>query len=458
MWKYRCRSQFLILFFSFLIGVVLAFELLATNQLLPALEAVAPEIYPYLANNIPLVYCMAGASVAMMANVFVIVSAASAFSPMISLILVFAMIWTPAYVALFSMVTLPITFCVTLYGWISLHFQIKKRLAAAGIQNDDQIVQEYLKHHVLNPAYKPLGLEVKRTFFKADVTTTLGLIALFCIIFLVQNFWISLLLILFCLWAFRYISRIRANCILQITRLLMFDCDPEACISALLYLSQKGNHYRLKHRGALAQSLIYLNEPILARDVLIQYPQPNLNNVLAYNSLMGYIDYLLKDEAGLKQCIVTIQKEKTQANTMNMIVQTEEVASLENRLHLLNGDFNECKKFFLKSLHNTTLPLQKADCNYYIALISFVQGDYSVARLYFQNVVDHGNKLYFVTNAKNYLSKIEETNAPIITEDPDNKDGNFSTHTLLLPFSAFAVQVKDESDDEDKSDQDDEPA
>lgn len=446
MWKYRCRNQFLILFFSFLIGVVLAFDLLATNQLLPALEAVAPEVYPYLADNIPLVYCMTGASVAMMANVFVIVSAASAFSPMLSLILVFAMILTPAYVALLSMITLPITFCVTLYGWISLHLQIKKRLSMAGIQNDDQIVQKYLEHHSLIPAYKPLALEVKRTLFKANLTSGLGLVALFCIIFLVQNFWISLLLIVFCLWAFRSISRIRANCILQITRLLMIECDPEACISALLYLSQKGSHYRLQHRGALAQALIYLNEPILARDVLIQYPQPNLNNVMAYNSLMGYIDYLLKDEEGLQHCINNIRKEKVQANTMNMIVQTEEIATLENRMHLMNGDFNECKKFFLKSLHNTNLPLQKADCNYYIALISFVQGDYSLARLYFEKVVEHGNKLYFVTKAKNYLAKIEETNAPIITEDPNNKDEHFPTSTFVLPFSAFEIPMKEDDD------------
>ncbi|MBD5423863.1 MAG: hypothetical protein HDR44_01885 [Allobaculum sp.] len=453
MWKYRCRNQFLILFFSFLIGVVLAFDLLATNQLLPALEAVAPEIYPYLSDNIPLVYWMAGASVAMIANVFVIVSAASAVSSMLSLILVFAMILTPAYVALLSMITLPITFCVTLYGWISLHLQIKKRLAAAGIKNDDQIVQKYLEHHLLNPAYKPLALEVKRTLFKASLTSGLGLVALFCIIFLVQNFWISLVLIVFCLWAFRYISRIQANCILQITRLLMIECDPEACLSALFYLSQKGSHYRLKHRGAIAQALIYLNEPVLARDVLIQYPQPNLNNVMAYNSLMGYIDYLLKDEEGLQQCINNIRKEKVPANTMNMIVQTEEIASLENRMHLMNGDFNECKKFFLKTLHNTNLPLQKADCNYYIALISFVQGDYSLARLYFEKVVEHGNKLYFVTNAQNYLAKIEETNAPIITEDPDNKNENSSSPTLLLPFTALGISMKEEEDEDDSEDE-----
>lgn len=422
MWKYRCRNQFLILLVAFLIGVILAIYLLATNQLLPALQTVAPEAYPYLANNRFLVCCLAGTSIAMVANVFVLLSAAGSVSPITSLILLGLMIWAPQYVILISFVALPITFCVTLYGWISLHLKIRKEMKAAGLQNDDQIVERYLQHHKLDPKYKSMGLEIKRTLFTSSLASGLGLVALFCIIFLVQNFWISLSLIFVCLLAFRYIQRIRTNCALQLSKLLVMDCNPEACISALLYMNEHGKHYRLNHRAIMAQSLIYLNEPVLAKDVLIQLPRPNFQKELVYNVLMGYIYYLLKDEAGIQQCITNIRKVKVQSNTMNMIIQTNESATLENRLRLLNGEFRECKRFFLKNLHSDISPLNQADDNYYIGLISFVQGDYSLARLYFEKVVKIGNKLYFVANAKNYLEKIEEINAPIVTRDPSEDE------------------------------------
>ena len=47
---------------------------------------------------------------------------------------------------------------------------------------------------------------------------------------------------------------------------------------------------------------------------------------------------------------------------------------------------------------------------YYIALISFVEEDYKLARLYFEKVLELGNRMYFVKKAKNYLDKIEKIN------------------------------------------------
>ena len=36
-----------------------------------------------------------------------------------------------------------------------------------------------------------------------------------------------------------------------------------------------------------------------------------------------------------------------------------------------------------------------------------MEEEYKVAQMYFQKVVDHGNKMYFVQNAKTYLDKID---------------------------------------------------
>lgn len=94
---------------------------------------------------------------------------------------------------------------------------------------------------------------------------------------------------------------------------------------------------------------------------------------------------------------------------MGMMVKSEEMASLENKINLMHSDFNTCKKYYLNLLKRSMTNLQKSDCEYYIALISFVQQDYVIAKMYFEKVLQTGNKLYFVRNAKNYLNKIEES-------------------------------------------------
>jgi hypothetical protein len=90
-----------------------------------------------------------------------------------------------------------------------------------------------------------------------------------------------------------------------------------------------------------------------------------------------------------------------------VMIRSEELSAIENKIHLMDGDFNACKKYFLESLKKARFPFQKADACYYIGLISFVQEDYSLARMYFQKVVQLGNKLYFTENAKAYLEKID---------------------------------------------------
>lgn len=43
-------------------------------------------------------------------------------------------------------------------------------------------------------------------------------------------------------------------------------------------------------------------------------------------------------------------------------------------------------------------------------MISFVEEDYKLARMYFEKVVEIGNRMYFVEKAKNYLEKIDKIN------------------------------------------------
>ena len=63
-----------------------------------------------------------------------------------------------------------------------------------------------------------------------------------------------------------------------------------------------------------------------------------------------------------------------------------------------------------KDFKGQILLFQQVDSCYYIALISFVEEDYKLARMYFEKVVEIGNRMYFVEKAKNYLEKIDKIN------------------------------------------------
>lgn len=412
MWKYRCQSQFFTLIGSFIAGFLMAM-LFRSNTMFQQIlsESLPPDALAMVAGNPILINISAGLGFAGLVNIFMIGSLLSTYYSGAMLLFMFAVLMLPEYAILIGIFSLPVMLAVTLYGWISLKMSTRNALSRAKISGDDEIVRIYLLHHALDPKYEALALDTRKTVLRINVAYTLGLVAIFCALFFLNNLLISMLLVIICVAAFQYLARLRAGCFNSISMLLIQKCDPEACMSALLYYAKHGDHYRLKNRALIAQCLIYLNEPELAQDVLISFPRSTPNNLMAYNSLMGYIYYMLKDESGLVRCRDALAQIRPQMGAMGLMVKSEELAALENKINLMHGDFNACKKYYLGLLKRSSTNLQKADCDYYIALISFVQEDYVVAKMYFERTVQIANRLYFVTNAKNYLEKIEQSNA-----------------------------------------------
>lgn len=410
MWKYKCKSQFFSLIGAFVVGFLMTM-FFSSNEVFQEVirETMPAEIASAFQSNPWLIGVSGGLGFAGLLNVFLIGNLISASFPGAMYLLLLAAIMLPEYAISIGMLSLPIMLVVTLYGWISLVMQTKRGYARANITGDDEIIRIYLLHHQLDPKFEPMAEETKKTLFKVNLAYTLGLVAVFCAMFFLENLFISMVLVLICILAFQYLARIRAGCYSAISSILINDCNPEGCLSALIYLSKTRSHYKIKNRALFAQCLIYLNEPGLAQDVLIAFPRSTTNNLMAYYSLMGYIYYLLKDENGLVRCKDELANLKPQMGAMGMMVKSEEMASLENKINLMHSDFNTCKKYYLNLLKRSVTNLQKSDCEYYIALISFVQQDYVIAKMYFEKVLQTGNKLYFVRNAKNYLNKIEES-------------------------------------------------
>ncbi len=410
MWKYKCKSQFFSLIGAFIIGFAMTM-FFSSNDLFQSIinETMPAAVVTVFESNPWLIGVSGGLGFAGLLNVFLIGSLISSKYPGTMYLFMLAAIMLPDYAISLGMFALPIMIVVDLYGWISLNLQTKRGYSKANISGDDEIVRIYLLHHKLDPKYEAVAEDTKKTLFKVNLAYILGLVAVFCAMFFLENLFISMLLVLVCIFAFQYLARIRASSYNSIASILINECNPEGCLSALIYMSKSGSHYKIKNRALFAQCLIYLNEPSLAQDVLIAFPRSTTNNLMAYYSLMGYIYYLLKDENGLNRCKEEMTNLRPQLGAMGMMVKSEELAALENKINLMKGDFNTCKKYYLNLLKRSMTNLQKSDCEYYIALISFVQRDYVIAKMYFEKVLETGNKLYFVRNAKNYLKKIDES-------------------------------------------------
>lgn len=428
MWKYKCRSFFLSLLGAFAVGVLLTMFANGNDTFIELLDGSLPsEMVSVFSNNPILIYISGGFGIAGIMNVFLIGNLMSSFYSGSSFIMLILLLMFPNVALMIGVYTVPVVLIVTLYGWLSLKYKNRLSLKRANLSGDSEIVRIYLLHHPLLEQYKPLADEARKMVAKINLAYGLGLAAVFCVLFLVDNLWIGLIAVVFSMFAFQYLARLRAGSYSQISNLLYQQCDPEACLSALIYFGQRGGKYRIKNRPLFAQCLIYLNDPSLAQDVLIEFPRSSVNNELLYWSLMSYTYYLLKDESGLERCKEAMTQTKPAMGAMGLMVKSEELNSCINKIRLMQGDFNTCKKYYLELLKRSSLPLQKADCEYYIALISFVQEDYVLAKMYFEKVLQTGGRLYFVRNARNYLRKIEQNN----NSDDNSQDEN-QTGTLLI--------------------------
>ena len=400
MWKYRCKSHLIALVVAFLFGVVISTIVFASGvnissdifssslSSVPGVDTkVIKEALSYLQQNMWILYVGDGMLVAGIINVIYLgqyISSRFNISPWIIMCLIF---FLPEYMVYIGAILVVPSIIVCIYGIVTLRSSISKERREYNFTNDDELVRLYKIHHHLDESYKELANTCRKNVRKLTGIYGLGIVALLVILMMVNNVWLLMILIMFYLFAFNLVLRYRSVSLLPITKLLYEDCNPEACASAIIYYctNSKG-HIRLSQHTLLAQCLIYLNDPELAQDVLISYPRKDSASSLQYWSLMSYIDYMLKDEDALARCKEEAKNIRLHYGRAGVMIQSEEMASIENKIHFA---------------------FQQVDSCYYIALISFVEEDYKLARLYFEKVVEIGNRMYFVEKAKNYLEKID---------------------------------------------------
>lgn len=424
MWKYRCKSHLISLIVAFVVGVGLSVIVFSRGidissdifssslSSLPGADTQAiDQVLKYLQNNMWILYMGDGLLISGIINVIYIgqyLTVRFNISPWIVMCIIF---FLPEYMIYIGTILVIPAFIVCIYGMLSLRSSISKERSEFNFSSDDELVRMYEIHHKLDESYKELAKSCRKNVRKLTSIYALGIVALFVILFVVNNIMLLAVLLMFYLFAFNLVLRYRAVSLLPITKLLYDDCNPEACASAIIYYStNRKGHTRLTQHTLLAQCLIYLNDPELAQDVLISYPRKDAASSLQYWSLMSYIDYMLKDEEALNRCKEEAQSVRLNYGRAGVMIQSEEMASIENKIHLMDGDFNTCKKYYLQGLQRARFAFQQVDSCYYIALISFVEEDYKLARMYFEKVIEIGNRMYFVEKAKSYLEKIDAIN------------------------------------------------
>lgn len=338
----------------------------------------------------------------------------SSYAPFIFIVL---LIMASVYLLIAGIVLLIPAVILSIYGMVTLRSSLSFQKKQRNFSTDDEIVRIYQIHHKLDERVRQIALDCRKNVRKVISVYALGVLASLCVMFFVQNFIVLVLLFMFFFMSFNYLMRYYANSLMPMRMLLYQNCDPEACASSVIYYSTgKHGKVRLKNRILLAQALIYMDDPQLAMDVLIDYPRKDQASQLQYWSLMATIQYMLKDEDALDRCKEEAGKVRMNYGVQGVMVQNGELASIQNKVDLMNGQLNTCKKYYLQALQKATLPFQQVDACYYIGMISFVEQDYSLASMYFEKVIQLGNKMAYVEKAKHFQSKIDAMHPQ---EDPD---------------------------------------
>ena len=409
MWKYHCKTHFCLVGVAFLLGVALmAFTFDASLEVYT--EFFNQEFVDFLVSNPVLTYIMGGMSFAGIANACLLlqyIMRKFAFGPFILLALL--VLAPDAILSVGAIMVIP-SLIVSLIGWILLHRETARNLKEAGYADDKAMFDAYISKYSLDESVKDMAEMCRKNTMKMSGIYALGIVAVITVMAFVNNLIVLVVAFFFYSFAFNLLMRYRASCTIPITALLYNECDPQKCISGIYYFSNYKRRFKIANYTLFAQCLIYLNEPELAKAVLIPYQKKDAASMLSYLSVMAYIDYMLKDDDALNAVSNSASKLRLNYGRTGVYIQSEEMAAIQNKIQLMNGELHTCKKYYLQALQKAKFPFQQVDACYYIAMISFVEEDYVIAEMYFNKVISMGNKMAFVEKANHYLSKIKELN------------------------------------------------
>lgn len=409
MWKYQCKKHLGILGVTFVIGAILFGAMGYQRELL--------ELYVRQYNmqdvvaQVPYIYYLAGGlTVSAIANGLLILTyLIQKFNvPFFAVILVMFVAFEVIAVAGMLLLLPAIIICII--GWMTIPNRGKhKELSKDSVTTVAEVERVYRLHHSYLNEYEEMGKKAWSFMMKMNTVYALGLVGIVLVILYVQEFTIVLIAMMMYSILFFQLTKRKNQALQPIVSLLYNECKPEACASAIFAFAKKSRKKKTfplpQH---LAQCMIYLNDPHLAIDVLATCNQSKGNFIFAYHSLMAYAYYQLGDESMVKYHYEQCDSATSRVNNGPMLVIKQQcLEGIQNKLDLMNQDFNRARTFYQKSLPNVGFEFQRVDFRYFLGLIAFVDRDLEEAKSQFDYVVKHGGTIFYVEKAQSFLKSID---------------------------------------------------
>ena len=232
MWKYRCKTHLLSLLGAFIVGCVVTAIFFFTNtetylQILPA------DVYKFISENIWFTCAAGGLSFAGVINIILIAQMLMSLYNLNPFIFIILIMFAAEPLVILGIVLVVPAIIVCIYGMVSLNKERGKEMKAHNFSQDEELVRMYKLHHKLDENVKSLAENCRKNVNKMTYLYILGIVALFCVLFFIQNIMIATLAFLFYMFLFNILLRYRASCLIPITSLLYDHDDLEGKVRVL---------------------------------------------------------------------------------------------------------------------------------------------------------------------------------------------------------------------------------
>lgn len=415
MWKYQCKRHLIAVLIGMVVGLFVFHDI--SKAMIPQSIAQLAEMgfnsaeLTATMKNDTMIYVMSMLFGGGMINTFLLIYyLMQRFNP---LVLFLAMIFINPVVdiaLLVGVIGLIPAIIVCIYGILTTPNRGKhKQFEKVQVSSVSEIERVYRLHHAYLDEYEGMAKRLFMTNISITVLYALGVLTLI-LSFNIDNYAISMMVLFAYIIILFYVIKKKNENVQPIVALLYEQCNPEACASAIFALAKKMHAKKNFPLGQyLAQCMIYMNDPHLAIDVLACTKRNNVNLTMAYHSIMAYANYQLGDESEVRRHYDECEKLNVRGvNSPLAMVKQQYLQSIENKLNLMDKDFEKSRTFYQQALDTTTMEFQKVDFRYYLGLIAFVQEDIWEAKTQFDYVTAHGNGMYFVEKARKFLMMIDQ--------------------------------------------------
>ena len=408
MWKYQCKRHLLSLLIGAAVGMLL-FGGIIDEELIDEVVKLnwMPEETVRTLLSMPwLIGAVIGASA--LNGVLLLVYLVQKFnvSPMVLFLLFFLM---PIFTIIMAigMILLSPTIVVCIYGMVTVRNSAAKNFRSLPNGNGNEVERVYRLPHEFKEDVSALALKCRKESDRWTAVYVLGLVALICLTLIIQNLMVMFFVFLLYALLLTYLFRLRAQSVLPINALLFEQCDPVACASAILIYSRRGSRLNLKMNLLFAQCMLYLDDPQLAMDSLVLMRRGNSAAELNYQSLMAEANYRLGDQSALERNLEAVRSTRVNMGAAGNIMMQDAVAAIQNKINLMNEQFDQCDAYYRQVLPQMKLRFQLVDAHYYLGMIAFVRRDFDEASTHFSYVISNANTMAYHDKAQRYLRMME---------------------------------------------------